>query len=83
MENPYSDKMMPETGETLDAMQLRVYANTVWDEGNIAGKAEQAEIVSGLVEALQRYISYGNATTITLGRGAWEQARKAIVKAKG
>ena len=46
MENPYSDKMMPETGETLDAMQLRVYANAVWDEGHTAATVEQTEIVS-------------------------------------
>ncbi len=51
MENPYNGQMQLIGYETVRDMQLRVYANAVWDEGHTAGKAEQAEIVTELAEA--------------------------------
>ena len=58
-----------------------------WEEGEAFGRAEKAEIVSGLVEALQSYvISCGNTAYMAPRDGvqkAYALAKKAMAKAKG
>ena len=50
MENPYEKK--PDR-ETYAAQVLRMDKGIAWIEGYLKGKAEQAEIVRGLVEACE------------------------------
>ncbi len=86
MGNPYPEKFTYlgyRYRSTTDIISRR----EAWDEGHAAAKAEQAEIVSELVEALTDCAADSMAAGLGTGdagaNGRWNAAVSAIAKATG
>ncbi|KKL08499.1 hypothetical protein LCGC14_2575280 [marine sediment metagenome] len=80
-ENPYNGQMQLIGYETVLSMQLRVYANAVWDEGHTAAKAEQARIVKGLVEVCKSAESLLERMHMQADSPIMNELKQAIAKA--
>ena len=57
--------------------------HSIWEEGRAAGKAEQAEMVKGLVEILGDMVRDAELNHGKVTHSASQAAGRAIAKAKG